>query len=88
MKRILIIITVTLLALTLTACGESRPFTWAIIKLDGETIAEGHVDSWHTYSNGDLIVEIDGKFYRTSHDNIVLMEAQPDTEKEREIHPC
>lgn len=88
MKRILIIITVTLLALTLTACGESRPFTWAIIKLDGETIAEGHVDDWNPYGDGVITIDIDGKRYRIGYDNVVLMEAQPDTDKQEELHPC
>ena len=88
MKRILIIITVTLLAITLTACGESRPFTWAIVKLDGETIAEGHVDSWQPYSNGNMLVEIDGKRYRTGYENVVLMEEPPAKDKQEELHPC
>lgn len=68
-----------LLALTLTACSEFRPYTWAIIVLDGETIAEGHVDAWTAYSNGVVNIEIDGKRYRTSYNNVVLMETPPTT---------
>lgn len=68
-----------LLALTLTACSESRPYTWAIIVLDGETIAEGHVDAWTPYSNGVVNIEIDGKRYRTNYNNVILMEEPPTT---------
>lgn len=46
------------------------------------------MDDWNTDGNAGMIIEIDGKRYRTGYENVVLMEAQPDTEKEREIHPC
>lgn len=66
------------LAIGLSACGESRPYTWAIIRLDGETIAEGHLDAWQ-YHNEFITVEIDGKRYRVSYNNVVLMETPPTT---------
>lgn len=79
MKRHILITAALLLALTLTACSESRPYTWAIIVLDGETIAEGHADDWFWYQNGTVSVEIDGKRYCTSSENVVLMETPPTT---------
>ena len=87
MKRILIAV-VLLMALTLTACGESRPYTWAIIKIDGEKIAEGHVDDWQSFSNGAVFIGIDGKRYRTGYENVVLMEEPPATDAREELHPC
>ena len=87
MKRILIAV-VLLMALTLTACSESRPYTWAIIKIDGEKIAEGHVDAWAPHGDGVVAIEIDGKRYRTGYENVVLMEEPPATDKQEELHPC
>lgn len=88
MKRIVCIGALLLtLAFTLTACGEDRPYTWAIIKIDGETIAEGHVDSWSTFNSDFFIIEIDGKRYRTGYENVVLME-EPPKDKQEELHPC
>ena len=78
MKRRILIAAILLLAITLTACGESRPYTWAIIVIDGRTIAEGRIDRWN--ANRDTIaVEIDGKRYFTAYKNVVLMETQPTT---------
>lgn len=89
MKRIVCIGAVLLaLAFALTACGESRPYTWAIIKIDGETIAEGHVDNWNPYGDGAVTIEIDGKRYRTGYENVVLMEEPPVKDKQEELHPC
>lgn len=88
MKRRILIAAVVLLAITLTACGESRPYTWAIIMLDGETIAEGHVDDWHFYGGGDVRVEIDGKRYRTNLENVILTEEPPANDNTEEVHPC
>lgn len=89
MKRIVCISAVLLtLAFTLTACGEDRPYTWAIIKIDGEKIAEGHVDDWHTVNAGVVVIEIDGKRYRTGYENVVLMEEPPAEDKQEELHPC
>ena len=89
MKRIVCIGAVLLtLAFTLTACGEDRPYTWAIIKIDGETIAEGHVDDWQTVNNGVVFIEIDGKRYRTGYENVVLMEEPPAKDKQEELHLC
>lgn len=79
MKRHILITAALLLALTLTACSESRPYTWAIIVLDGETIAEGHADAWTPYSDGVVNIEIDGKRYRTNYNNVILMEDPPTT---------
>ena len=79
MKRHILITAALLLALTLTACSESRPYTWAIIRLNGETIAEGHVDDWNTDGNAGMLIEIDGKRYRTGYENVVLMEEPPTT---------
>lgn len=79
MKRRILITAALLLALTLTACSESRPYTWAIIVLDGETIAEGHADDWILYANGTMRVEIDGKRYCTDSENVILMEDPPTT---------
>lgn len=79
MKRHILITAALLLALTLTACSESRPYTWAIIVLDGETIAEGHADDWICYTNGTVRVEIDGKRYCTDSENVILMEDPPTT---------
>lgn len=89
MKRHILITAALLLALTLTACSESRPYTWAIIVLDGETIAEGHVDAYIGYQNGNVRVEIDGKCYYTGSENVILMEDPPTTHdqpKTTEVH--
>lgn len=89
MKRIVCIGAVLLaLAFTLTACSESRPYTWAIIVLDGKTVAEGHVDAWAPYSNGVVIIEIDGKRYRTHFNNVILMEDPPTEDTGEELRPC
>ena len=89
MKRIVCIGALLLtLAFTLTACSESRPYTWAIIVLNGETIAEGHVDDWCAYRYGTVLIEIDGKRYRTGYENVVLMEEPPAKDKQEELHPC
>ena len=87
MKRILITL-LLLMALTLTACSESRPYTWAIIKIDGETIAEGHVDNWQTVNSGVVFIEIDGKRYRTGYENVVLMEEPPATDAKEKPARC
>lgn len=79
MKRHILITAALLLALTLTACSESRPYTWAIIVLDGETIAEGHVDAWTPSGDGVVTIEIDGKRYCTNFKNVILMEDPPTT---------
>lgn len=89
MKRIVCIGALLLtLAFTLTACSESRPYTWAIIKIDGEKIAEGHVDDWLSVGNGTVFIEIDGKRYRTGWENVVLMEEPPAKDKQEELRPC
>ena len=79
MKKI-ILTTALLLALllTLTACGESRPYTWAIIVIGGRTIAEGRIDRWNA-NRDSITVEIDGERYFTAYKNVVLMETQPTT---------
>ena len=87
MKRILLT-AVVLLAITLTACGESRPYTWAIIMLGGEKIAEGHVDAWTPHRDGVVTIEIDGKRCRTSFENVILMEDPPATDNAEEVRPC
>ena len=79
MKRRILITAALLLALTLTACSESRPYTWAIIVIDGRTIAEGHLDSYKPRSSNAIIVEIDGIFYYTARENVVLMETPSTT---------
>lgn len=81
MKKILLTTALLLaLLLTLTACSASRPYTWAIIVIDGRTIAEGHLDSWsHKIRCNAIIVEIDGIFYYTARENVVLMETPPTT---------
>ena len=89
MKRRILITAVLLLALTLTACSGSRHYTWAIIRLDGKTVAEGHVDAWTPYGEGVVNIEIDGKRYRTSYNNVILMEEPPTTHdqpKTTEVH--
>ena len=89
MKRIVCIGAVLLtLAFALTACSESRPYTWAIIKIDGEKIAEGHVDYWNPYGEDAVTIEIDGKYYCTSLENVVLMEEPPAKDKQEELHTC
>ena len=80
MKRRILITAILLLALTMTACSESRPYTWAIIVIDGRTIAEGHLDSWSSKLRcNSITIEIDGIFYYTARENVVLMETPPTT---------
>lgn len=90
MKRRILITAALLLAvaITLTACGESRPYRWAIIMLGGEKIAEGHVDAWTSYRNGVMTIEIDGKRYRTSFENVLLMEEPPATDEHVAAATC
>jgi len=35
-----------------------------------------------------ITAEIDGKRYRTSYENVILMAAPPTTDKQEELHPC
>ena len=47
---------------------------YAYIKLDGQTIAEGHVTQWRDYDQSDVVqVMIDGKYYLTHYSNVILV---------------
>ena len=51
-----------------------RQYDYAIIKLDGATFAEGKVEKWTDYEDGDQIqVQIEGNTYLVHSSNIVLM---------------
>ena len=51
-----------------------RRYDYAIIKLDGTVLAEGVVEKWTDYEDGDQIqVQIEGNTYLVHSSNIVLM---------------
>lgn len=89
MKRIILFITILLMAVTLTACGTTtignraingadvQTFTYGYIRLGDRDIVEGYITQWRDYTNSDVIqLMIDGKYYLT-HYSCVVMVADP-----------
>ena len=94
MKKIVCLAALLLaVAFALTACGAGggKPWThtYAWIYIDGETIAEGYVSENHEYRDGSVYVTIDGKRYRTSYENVVMVDLpEPVQPEETEVRPC
>jgi len=85
MKKILgLLILAVLLAMALTGCKYTGNRSWIdtvysfdraiVYSPNGEKIAEGRVENWHDYDDGDqLQVKINGKTYLTAAENIILI---------------
>lgn len=78
-KKILTILTMTMMALGLTACGNQQlfdttyTFDYAIIDtLNGEVV-EGEVQSWNDYEGEQLQIVIDGVTYLTHSKNVIMI---------------
>lgn len=93
MKKIMLLAALVLaLALSLTACGEGGKdeykYRYAWIALEGEDVAEGYVTWWHWYSDGVVALEIDGRRYTTSYENVVMVDMAEKFNEETEVRPC
>lgn len=81
MKKILVtILTLMLMAATLSSCGNYQVFDTtyefdrAIISMPNGEIIEGKVDSWKDYEDGDQIqVKINGVTYLVHSSDVVLI---------------
>ena len=81
MKKILVtVIMTTLLAATLSGCGNKQifdttySFDRAIISLPNGEVIEGKIDSWTDYEDGDQIqVKINGVTYLVHSSDVVLI---------------
>jgi len=80
MKKIIAVLFILIFAIFLTGCGNRQVidttfrFDYATIySPGGEIIAQGKVQSWTDFENGDqLQVKIDGVTYFTHATNVVL----------------
>lgn len=80
MKKIIAVLIVLIFAMFLTGCGNRQMidatfrFDYATIySPSGEIVAQGKVQSWTDFEEGDqLQVKIDGVVYLTHASNIVL----------------
>lgn len=80
MKKIIGVLLVVIFAVFLTGCGNRQLFDTTytfdyatIYSPNGEVVAQGKVQSWNDYENGDqLQVKIDGVVYLTHASNVVL----------------
>lgn len=93
MKKIMLLAALVLaLALSLTACGEGGKdeykYSYAWIALEGEDVAEGYVTWWRRYDNGVVVLEIDGRRYTTSYENVVMVDMTEKFNEETEVRPC
>ena len=93
MKKLVAIAALMLaIALSLAACGEAKEkavnHTYGWLFIDGEKLAEGDVTWWKDYRDF-IVVEIDGKKYRTAAENVVIVEMPEPVQPEvREARPC
>lgn len=80
MKKLIAVILVLIFALFLTGCGN-RQMIDATFRFDyatiyspgGEIVAQGKVQSWTDFEDGDqLQVKIDGVVYLTHASNVIL----------------
>ena len=93
MKKIMPLAALVLaLALSLTACGEGGKdeykYRYAWIALEGEDVAEGYVTWWRWYDDGVVALEIDGRRYTTSCENVVMVDMAEKFNEETEVRPC
>lgn len=93
MKKIMLLAALVLaLALSLTACGEGGKdeykYRYAWIALEGEDVAEGYVTWWRWHADGVVALEIDGRRYTTSYENVVMVEMAEKFNEETEVRPC
>lgn len=80
MKKIIGVLLFVIFAVFLTGCGNRQIFDTTytfdyatIYSPSGEVVAQGKVQSWNDYENGDqLQVKIDGVVYLTHASNVVL----------------
>lgn len=81
MKKIIAVILVLIFAVFLSGCGSNMQmidttyyFDYATIySPDGEIVAQGKVQSWKDFDEGDqLQVKIDGVTYLTHASNVIL----------------
>ena len=81
MKKIIAVVLVLIFAVFLTGCGSNMQmidttyyFDYATIySPGGEIVAQGKVQSWKDFDEGDqLQVKIDGIMYLTHASNVVL----------------
>lgn len=80
MKKIIVALLVLIFAVFLTSCGNRQMidatfrFDYATIySPSGEIVAQGKVQSWTDFEEGDqLQVKIDGVVYLTHASNVVL----------------
>ena len=93
MKKIMPLAALVLaLAISLTACGEGGKneykYRYAWIALEGEDVAEGYVTWWRWYDDGVVVLEIDGRRYTTSCENVVMVDMAEKFNEETEVRPC
>ena len=93
MKKIMPLAALVLaLALSLTACGEGGKdkykYRYAWIALEGEDVAEGYVTWWRWHGDGVVVLEIDGRRYTTSCENVVMVDMAEKFNEETEVRPC
>ena len=95
MKKIVLLVALVLaLALSLTACGEGGKdeykYRYAWIALEGEDVAEGYVTwwRWRSHNSGIVELEIDGRRYTTSYENVVMVDMAEKFNEETEVRPC
>lgn len=92
MKKIMPLAALVLaLALSLTACGkggkDEYKYRYAWIALEGEDVAEGYVTWWRWYDDV-VALEIDGRRYKTSWENVVMVDMAEKFNEETEVRPC
>lgn len=80
MKKIIAVLLILIFAIFLTGCGNVQMFDTTfrfdyatIYSPSGEIIAQGEVESWRDFEDGDqLQVKINGVMYLTHATNVVL----------------
>lgn len=79
MKKILAVLTMVLILLTLTACGNQTMFdtqyTFEKAKINfGGEIIDVNIKQWNDYEDGSVqIITTDGRVYLTDYINVLLM---------------
>lgn len=79
MKKVIAVLTIILMLVTLTACGNQTMFdtqyTFEKAKIDfGGEVIEVNVKQWNDYDDGSVqIIATDGRIYLTDYINVLLI---------------
>ena len=85
MRKIIVLATLLVLVMTLTACQvktgnritagkDVQTFTYCYIALGDTKITEGYITQWRDYDDSDVVqVLVGGKYYLTHYSNVIMI---------------